>query len=197
MQILIASGNQGKIAEIGAALQGCNVQLRSVLDLDPHFDPPETGATLRENAEIKARAALLRAPSHSAALADDTGLYVDALDGEPGLRAARYAGVHCSFEDNIAKLLAALAGVPPERRGARFVTVLALARPGAATLFFEGACAGRIAAEKHGAEGFGYDPIFFVPAVNKTFAEMSLLEKEAVSHRGAALRNFAAWLQSR
>lgn len=194
MQIAIASGNRGKIAEIAAALAGCQVDLRSILEIDPHFDPPETGSTLRENAAIKARAATAVCGGY--ALADDTGLYVDALNGRPGIHAARYAGEHCSFADNIAKMLRELAQVPAEKRTARFVTVLALTHPTEPTQFFEGECSGLITADCRGEQGFGYDPIFFVPSVNKTFAEMSVTEKQRVSHRGAALNLFAQWMRS-
>lgn len=192
MHITIASGNKGKIAEITAALAGCNVTLRSVLEIEPHFDPPETGASLNENAEIKALAAAKRVDGY--ALSDDTGLYVDALNGEPGIRAARFAGEHCSFADNIAKMLTELKGVPDEQRTARFIAVLALAHPTLPTRYFQHACEGRIVSEPTGTQGFGYDPIFFVPAVNKTFAQMTLKEKEQVSHRGGALKKLAAWL---
>ncbi|HTL52430.1 MAG TPA: RdgB/HAM1 family non-canonical purine NTP pyrophosphatase [Planctomycetota bacterium] len=195
-RITIASGNQGKIDEINLALtEGCRrpIALKSILETDAHFDPPETGASLQENAEIKALAAARLV--HGYALADDTGLYVDALKGEPGIRAARYAGEHCSFADNIAKMLTELKGVPDEQRTARFITVLALAHPDLPTRYFQHACEGRIISEPTGASGFGYDPIFYVTAAGKTFAEMRMREKEAVSHRGGALRKLAEWLE--
>ena len=166
--------------------------LRSVLDIDPQFDPPETGTTLEQNADIKAQAVVKLTGGY--ALADDTGLFVDALDGAPGIHAARYAGEHCSFADNTAKMLKALTGVPLEKRTARFIAVLALAHPDKPTRYFQGECAGVITTEPAGTHGFGYDPIFFVPELGRTFAQADLKTKEKYSHRGRALASLAAWL---
>lgn len=162
--------------------------------LDHAPDVAETGATLEENARIKA-AALTRATGLPA-VADDTGLAVDALGGAPGVRSARYAGDHATYADNVARLLRDLHGVPPARRSARFETV-ALARwPDGRELVARGVVEGRIAEGPRGDGGFGYDPVF-VPSEGdgRSFAEMDPGEKHAVSHRGRAFRRLASMLR--
>lgn len=146
----------------------------------------EDAPTLEGNAAKKATE--IAAATGRLTLADDTGLEVDALDGAPGVLSARYAGPECDYAANNARLLAELAGVPEDGRGARFVTVVACAEPGRLLFCVRGECAGRILEAPRGAGGFGYDPLFWVPELARTYAELSADEKHAVSHRGRALR---------
>lgn len=182
---MLASANRHKVREIQALLADLPVTVRSLAEFPGAPDVVEDGATYRENALKKARSAADF--TGKPALADDTGLEVDALDGRPGLYAARFAGEGCTFQDNIAKLLRLLEGIPMERRGARFVCVLAFVVPGGRELVVEGELRGRITEAQSGARGFGYDPVFFVPEVGKTLAELSFEEKNRISHRRRAL----------
>ena len=192
MRLVLATRNPGKVAELRARLAGLDVDLVSAADLDaPEVE--EDADTLRGNAERKARA--LFAHAGRPALADDTGLEVDALDGRPGVWSARYAGPDATDEDNRRHLLTELAGAP--RRTARFRTVLAYA-DAAGVQFFDGVCEGLITTEEEGAGGFGYDPVFRPAAGDgRTFAQMSAEEKNRISHRGRALDAFASWLAGR
>src|SRR5262249_26958745 len=156
--------------------------------------PEETGATLLENATLKAEAALRF--TGLPAIADDTGLEVDALGGAPGVHAARFAGPDATYADNVRLLLERMRGVPAERRAARFRTVCVACFPDGRTLVGEGAVEGRIAVAPRGAAGFGYDPVFELPGPGKTFAELSASEKNRVSHRARAARALAAQLPS-
>lgn len=183
--LVVATGNKGKLREIVAILKGLAVDIRTPGDFPGAPSPAETGETYRDNALIKARA--LRDFTGLHALADDTGLEVDALGGAPGLVSARYAGPAQDPVKNREKLLAALAGVPAGRRGARFVCVIAVALPGGGEATFDGECRGVIAGVPAGDGGFGYDPIFFSPEHGKTFAELDPAVKDRVSHRGRAL----------
>jgi XTP/dITP diphosphohydrolase len=194
-QIVLATANPDKAAEIADVLG-------SVADLDLVPRPPEvdeveeSGTTLLENARLKARA--LVAATGRSALADDTGLEVEALGGEPGVYSARYAGADATYADNVTKLLVALRDRPaPDERRASFRTVLVLARPDGSELVAEGSVTGHIAGAPRGAAGFGYDPVF-IPAEGdgRTFAEMRPEEKHACSHRGRALRALAAQLSA-
>jgi len=182
---VLASANRHKVREIQALLADLPVTVRALAEFPGAPDVVEDGATYRENALKKARSAADF--TGKPALADDTGLEVDALDGRPGLYAARFAGEGCTFQDNIAKLLRLLEGVPAENRGARFVCVLAFVVPGGRELVVEGELRGRITEAQSGARGFGYDPVFFVPEVGKTLAELSCEEKNRISHRRRAL----------
>jgi XTP/dITP diphosphohydrolase len=156
-------------------------------------DVEETGTTLEENARIKARA--LADALGMLAVADDTGLEVDALEGAPGVYSARYAGEHASYADNVAKLLRELEGTYPRLRTARFATVAIARRPDGAEVVARGEVEGLIAAAPLGADGFGYDPVFVpIEGDGRSFAEMAPAEKHAVSHRGRAFRNLAAAL---
>jgi XTP/dITP diphosphohydrolase len=146
----------------------------------------EDGATCEENALKKARETAIET-SHWA-LADDTGLEVDALGGRPGAFAARYAGEHATYADNCEKLLKELKDIPVEQRGARFLTVMALSDPEGQTEVVQGELQGQITEQFYGSQGFGYDPVFYVPKAHKTLAEMTLAEKNELSHRGQALR---------
>lgn len=182
---MLASANRHKVREIQAILADLPVRVRSLAEYPGAPEVVEDGATYRENALKKARSAAEF--TGKPALADDTGLEVDALDGRPGLYAARFAGEGCTFQDNITKLLRLLEGVPAERRGARFVCVLAFVVPGDRELIVEGELRGRITEGQSGVGGFGYDPVFFVPEAGKTMAELSFEEKNRISHRRRAL----------
>jgi len=186
MQLVLATNNRDKIKEIRHVLEGLPLTVLTH-DYFPDFpDPEETGATLEENAILKARA--IAAHCGIAALADDTGLEVDALGGAPGVISSRYAGPDASYRDNYLKLLRELEGVPPEKRTARFRCVIAIAWDEDRVEAVEGRVEGFIAEDVIGERGFGYDPVFVYPPTGKRFAEMTLEEKNAVSHRGRALR---------
>jgi XTP/dITP diphosphohydrolase len=181
----LGSKNRHKLEEIAALLAGAPVQLEALPDdVDP---PAETGNTLLANAQIKARAAA--ALSGNIALADDSGLEVDALDGEPGVHSSRYAGEDVSFDDNNRKLLERLTGIHGVNRRARFRCVLVLASPEGKELTAEGRVEGFILEEPRGSGGFGYDPLFQPDGKDRTLAEMTAEEKNALSHRGRAVKN--------
>lgn len=184
-----ATANPDKLVEMQAALAG----VATLLPRPPELGAvPEDGDTLEANARAKADAVARFAGA--AALADDTGLEVDALGGAPGVRSARYAGSLADDGANVAKLLAALADVPPARRTARFRTVVAARWPDGSELLAHGAVEGAIAAEPRGSRGFGYDPVFIPSPGRLTFAQMSLEDKGRISHRGRALRELARLL---
>jgi len=166
-------------------LKDLGVRVRSLGEFDGAPEVLEDGSTYEENALKKARSAA--AFTGKPSLADDTGLEVEALDGRPGIHAARFAGEHCSFHDNITKLLTLLKGVPKERRAARFVCVLAFVGPDGREELVRGELEGRITEEPAGIEGFGYDPVFFSPEAGKTLAELSPEEKNRISHRRRAV----------
>ena len=192
MQIVLATHNRGKMEEMSAILGHLPVELLA-LDAFPEIgDIPETGNTLKENAFIKAET--VHRLTGLPALADDTGLEVDALNGAPGIYSARYAGADATFEDNYQKMLKELHGIPVEKRTARFRTVIAFANGGEKE-WVEGVAEGRIIEDKRGIGGFGYDPIFYYPPLRKTFAELDSVEKNSISHRGKALRNFCGILE--
>lgn len=193
--IVVATGNAHKLVEIEAilseALPGTRfVALGQLGDFD---DPEETGTTFAENALIKAHAAV--AETGLAAVADDSGLVVDALDGAPGVYSARYAGVHGDDAANNAKLMRELADVPEAERTARFMSVVALVRADGTELMGTGACEGHVGFEGRGEYGFGYDP-FFLPndTPGKTMAELTPEEKNAISHRFHALKDLCSKL---
>nr|WP_092075077.1 XTP/dITP diphosphatase [Dendrosporobacter quercicolus]NSL50044.1 XTP/dITP diphosphatase [Dendrosporobacter quercicolus DSM 1736]SDN31143.1 XTP/dITP diphosphohydrolase [Dendrosporobacter quercicolus] len=188
-EIVIASKNAGKVAEIAAALQHLPVRIVSLAELGDVPEAVENGADFSENALIKAR--FYAASTGKACLADDSGLEVDALGGEPGVYSARYAGETATDAQNNAKLLTKLKGVADEKRTARFRCVLAFVDTDKQTITAQGVCEGEILAAARGAGGFGYDPLFYIPALGQTLAEISIAEKNTISHRGAALRNIA------
>ncbi len=196
MQILLATGNTHKLSELQRVLPVCLPNGEKIdYAILPNFHitlPEETGTTLMENARLKATYAA--AQSGLVSLSDDTGLEVDYLRGAPGVHTARYAGEACDAKANNQKLLQVLAGVPPEKRTARFCTVACMAWPDGHVKFFEGVCNGHIALDYQGSNGFGYDPIFIVDELGKRFAELSTDEKNAVSHRGRAFQKVAAFL---
>lgn len=190
MRIVIATGNAGKIREVREALAGVRgLELLTHEELGAWPEVRETGETFEENALIKARA--LSDRFGMAALADDSGLLVDALGGEPGVRSSRYAGPEGDSERNMDRLMAGLDGVPEERRTARFACVMALALPDGDARVTRGECEGRILTTRRGAGGFGYDPVFLPTGHDRSMAELSLEEKNAISHRGKALRAMA------
>lgn len=189
-QLVIASNNPGKIKEIKTLLAPFQVDVVSLKDLGLAIDVPETGTTFQENAQLKAEAIAARTGQWT--LADDSGLCVDALGGEPGVYSARYSGPEKDDTRNIDKLLGKMAELPDEKRNAFFTCVLALSHPGKPTHFAEGRCDGRITRERHGESGFGYDPVFLIVDRGETFAEMGSEAKNAISHRARALRQLAA-----
>lgn len=180
--IVLASENQGKLREL-RALVG---DLAEVHDLNPYglALPEEVGETFADNARAKAE--FVTAQTGLIALADDSGLEVDALDGLPGVRTARYAGEGATDAANRLKLLAALRDTPDDDRGARFVSLVAVSQPEGETMLFAGTCEGSIAHAERGEGGFGYDSLFLLPN-GRTFAEISSSEKNAISHRGQAM----------
>ena len=195
--VVIASNNAHKAREIAEALDFPGWEFRTLRDLGIASDPAEDAETFAGNAHIKALAAR-EASGERAVLADDSGLEVDALDGAPGVRSARYAGEPCDDAANNAKLLAELAEVPDARRSARFVCALAFIDEDGTETTARGTVEGRIAREGRGSHGFGYDPLFLPDAFSgsRTLAEALPEEKNAVSHRGNALRELRAKLAS-
>ncbi|MDQ1239744.1 MAG: XTP/dITP diphosphohydrolase [Thermodesulfobacteriota bacterium] len=194
IELVIATRNPGKLREIEGFLQGIPVQLFSLSEFDQVPDIAEDGASFTENALKKAR--IVCAITGRSALADDSGLCVDALDGKPGIYSARYAGEEASDQKNLQKLLEEMKSVPPRARTAHFVCVLALVDPNGQEKIFEGSCTGTIITRSRGNNGFGYDPVFFFEPLGLTFAQMDPVVKSTVSHRGKALRQFAAYMRS-
>lgn len=192
MKLLVASTNTGKIAEYRDLLAGLPQTVVGLRDVGVDWDVPETGSTFEENALLKAR--VYAQASNMLTLADDSGLCVDALGGAPGVYSARYAPG--GDQARIDKLLDALRDVPTERRTAKFVCVIALALPDGSTWTFEGECAGRIAFGSSGANGFGYDPIFFMPEHGGTMADLPEEFKNTISHRARAVAKAKEWLKN-
>lgn len=186
IMIVIATRNKGKSGEIRELLKDAPVAIKDLNDFGPIPEAVEDGDSFDENAYQKSSltARVLGLP----ALADDSGLCVEALDGAPGIHSARYAGENASDADNTAKLLKALED--KKNRRAAFECVLSLAVPTGAALTYEARCEGEILHEAAGENGFGYDPVFYYPPLEKTFAQLSREEKSRVSHRGKALREF-------
>lgn len=184
--IYIATKNKGKIKEFEQFFNQYDIVVKSLLDIDQMIDIEETGKTFEENALIKAHTVcdLIKIP----VLADDSGLEVDILNNEPGIYSARYAGVHGNDLQNNLKLLENLKGVPYEDKTAHFVCALALIYPSGKEIVVRGTCEGYIIEKMRGDNGFGYDPLFFIPSLNKTYAELTKLEKMHISHRGNALK---------
>lgn len=188
MRLVIATGNAHKRDEIAAILDALhvgNVSLMSLRDLPNAPSVEENGATFAENARLKAVAVSNAFDAY--ALADDSGIVVDALGGAPGIHSARYAGANATDADRIAKLLDELRDAPEENRSARFVCAMALAQKGEVVAETVGVCEGRIASEPRGDGGFGYDPVFFLPERGCAMAEISAETKNRISHRARAL----------
>lgn len=193
MDLLIATGNKNKVRELQEMLDSAKWQVKSLKDFPQVVMPPEDKPDFMGNAMVKAKAAADQ--TGLLTLADDSGLVVDALDGAPGVHSARYAGDGHDDEANNQKLLRELAGCPMEKRTARFVSCIALVTPDGRVESATGTCEGCIGLEKAGTEGFGYDPLFIVEGLGKTMAELTLKEKNAVSHRGKALKEILLKLQ--
>ena len=194
MKILVlATGNPGKVRECAAVLAPAGFTVLSLDALPDATSVEETGVTFEANARLKAEGYSLRTPH--LVLADDSGLEVDALGGGPGVLSARYGGPELTDPERCTALLAALAGTPDGKRQARFRCVLALAKGGLTLATFDGVVQGTILREPRGANGFGYDPIFFHAPSGRAFGELTREEKEIVSHRGQALRKFVEALR--
>ena len=191
MELLIASNNPNKIRELKEIL-GDRFETFSLKEKGIVSDPEETGKTFEENSEIKARFALEK--SGLATLADDSGLAVDALNGEPGVFSARYSGEDATTEKNNALLLKNMENITDRR--AKFVCVITLLFPDGRKIQAKGECHGEILTSPRGTNGFGYDPLFYVPEYKKTFAELTAEEKNAISHRAVALRTFEERLKN-
>lgn len=189
-RILFATGNEGKMREIRSILADTGAEVLSMKEAGVSVEIVEDGTTFEENALIKARAvaAAWKEPE-SVVLADDSGLVIDALNGEPGIFSARYMGENTSYDEKNTNLIGRLEGVPDEKRAARFVCAIAAVLPDGREFTVRDAIEGRIGYEQRGEGGFGYDPIFYVPEFGKTTAEMTAEEKNRVSHRGKALEH--------
>lgn len=186
VKLLLATKNPGKVLEYESLFQDLPYEVVTLAEQGITVEVDEIGDSLEENARLKATA--LVAQSQILTLADDSGLEVDALGGEPGPLSHRYAGEGASDEDRVSYLLYRLQDVPWPERTARFCCVIALVLPGGGVEFYHGECPGIITMEPCGKQGFGYDPIFYLPEMGKTMAELSLVEKNQVSHRGRAAR---------
>ncbi len=186
-KILFATGNQGKMREITRILEDLGMEIRSMKEAGICLDIEENGTTYEENALIKARA-VAAACKEAIVLADDSGLEIDYLNREPGVYSARYMGEDTSYRIKNANLVSRLEGVPEEQRTARFVCAIAAVLPDGRELTTRATVEGRIGYGEKGQGGFGYDPIFYVPELGKTTAELTEDEKNEVSHRGKALR---------
>ena len=191
-KIIFATGNEGKMKEIREILDGLTflgekVQILSMKEAGIDIDIIEDGTTFEENAMIKARA-VAGAAKEAIVLADDSGLVIDYLNGEPGIYSARYLGKDTSYRVKNANLVQRLEGVPDEKRSARFVCAIAAVLPDGRELSTRGTIEGRIGYEEKGLHGFGFDPIFYVPEIGKYTAELSDEDKNRISHRGKALR---------
>ncbi len=185
-EMVLASGNKGKLAEFQRLLEGLDIQVHSLKEYPEIGEIVEDGDSFQENALIKARAVCKA--TGLLAMADDSGLAVDALNGAPGIYSARFAGEQRSDADNNAKVLQLLEDVDDANRTARFFCVIAIVLPDDREFTVEGTCEGVILRELQGEGGFGYDPLFYVEEMEKTFAELSMEEKNRISHRGHANR---------
>lgn len=193
MKVVLASQNRHKLAEIQAILSKYNMELILQSELGLQIDVEETGTSFEENSMLKAKAVV--EASGLPAIADDSGLSVDVLGGAPGIYSARYGGEACrSDRDRLNHLLDNLRGIRPEERTARFICVITLLYPDGKAIVARGSCEGMITTEPHGDDGFGYDPVFYVPREGRTFAEMGAEKKNAISHRAHALQLLCAKL---
>jgi XTP/dITP diphosphohydrolase len=198
--VLVATSNAGKLRDFAGAAASYGVTIANVPNFSSLAPVVEDGATFEENARKKAESYSLAAPGELI-VADDSGLEIDALSGAPGVHSARYATdephtADCNSDDesNNARVLHELKGVPAQKRTARFVCILAVARDGQTLRTFRGTAEGIILEAPQGKNGFGYDPLFYFPQIDKTFAELSPEEKAQYSHRGAAFRRFLQWM---
>ncbi len=188
MQIILATNNRHKIVEFTQALRDFDHQVLSLPDFPEVGEINETGATLLENSLLKAR--MVNKLTGIPAIADDTGLEVDALNGAPGVYSARWAGIGATYVDNNRRLLTELSHIPEEKRTARFRCIISYVDE-KLELWTEGIVEGVILKQQRGTGGFGYDPVFFVPELEKTLAQLSTEEKNRISHRGLAILNFS------
>ncbi|UCH52123.1 MAG: XTP/dITP diphosphatase [Chloroflexota bacterium] len=193
-ELLLGTNNQAKIREYRSLLTDLDQKLVTLTEQGISVEVDEAGDSLEENARLKA--AIIAEKSQMLTLADDSGLEVDALGGEPGRLSARYAGENASDAERIAYLLKRMNGVPREKRAARFRCVIALATPAGKVKVCSGECPGFITLEPRGEYGFGYDPIFYLPELGKTVAELPLEQKNRISHRGQAARKAVKALKS-
>lgn len=193
-KVIFATGNAGKIREAGEILAELGMEVISMKEAGIHTEAEENGETYAQNALIKARAVAAMAKD-AIVLADDSGLEIDYLNKEPGIYSARYLGEETSYRIKNKNLIERLEGVEDEKRTARFVCAIAAVLPDGRELTTMGVVEGRIGYEEKGSGGFGYDPIFYVPEFGKTTAELSEEEKNAISHRGRALRAMAEELK--
>lgn len=193
-ELVVATRNAGKIRELEKMLEGLVATIRPLSDFPGVPEVEEDGATFEENAVKKACAAV--AATGLPALADDSGLCVDALDGRPGVFSARFAGAGAGDAANNQRLLAEMAGVPTALRSAAFHCCLAFGLPDGTCETFTGTLPGHILEEERGEGGFGYDPLFLVTEYGETLAELSVAVKNGISHRGTALKKFRVWLES-
>ena len=187
MKLIIATHNSDKEKELRSVLDDCPVEVMSLEQFPEIGDIEETGSTLYENAKLKADT--VNRITNLPCLGDDTGLEVDALNGAPGVYSSRYAGENVSYEDNVTKLLSELRSTPSEKRTARFRTII-FYTDGERELYTQGEIQGIITKSPRGANGFGYDPVFYIPELKKTMAELTSAEKNKLSHRGQAMRKF-------
>lgn len=195
MKLVLATGNKGKIREFSVALKKVGYECVSIKDICQVTEPDETGSSFAENARQKAM--YYMKACGLPCLADDSGLVVDALDGAPGIYSARYAGGHGDDDANNAKLIAELSKTDAEEWSARYVAALCLAYPDGRCVETEASCEGVIIPRAQGQGGFGYDPFFYVPEFEKTMAQLSLDEKESISHRGRAIRQLLILLDDK
>jgi len=185
-ELIVATWNKGKVREIREALKGLGLRIYALRDFPDVPEIEEDGKSFTENALKKAR--LYSKFFGKLTLADDSGLEVDSLRGMPGIYSARYAGERASSRENNQKLLKEMEAIPLSKRGAKFKCIMVLASPDGREGVIEGSCKGRIGMREKGRRGFGYDPLFILPKYGKTMAELSLREKNRISHRGKALR---------
>jgi len=185
--LIIATNNKDKLKEFKNILKDSGIKILSAADFADFPDVEETGETLQANALLKAQAVWDK--YHLPCVADDTGLEVDCLNGQPGVYSSRYAGENATYDDNCRKLLAAVVGMPQNRRSARFRTVMAFIDQDGQPHYANGKIEGEIIDEKRGNNGFGYDPLFYIPKLGKTLAELPSEQKNQISHRHNALVN--------
>ncbi len=194
LEVIVATRNKGKLREFRDALKGMNLRIYGLSDLPDAPEVEEDGDSFTENALKKAR--FYAAYFGKLTLADDSGLEVDRLGGRPGVYSARYAGERASSRENNLKLLRELEGISISKRRARFRCVVAIKSPAGKEAIVEGSCTGRIGFKEKGRKGFGYDPLFIVPGEGRTMAQLSLEEKNRISHRGKALKKIRRIIQS-
>jgi XTP/dITP diphosphohydrolase len=186
MEVIVATRNKGKLREFRDALKGLNLRIYGLSDFPDVPEIEEDGQSFTENALKKAR--FYSRVFGKLTIADDSGLEVESLKGQPGVHSARYAGERASTQENNQKLLREMKGVPISKRGARFRCIIAVKSFRGKEILAEGSCKGKIGFKEKGRKGFGYDPLFVLPREGRTMAELSLEEKNRISHRGKALR---------